>query len=173
MIQNYQLKQPAQRYARIGAFYAGLLPVMIGLLILIGIIDSAISFKNPLSLPIALGFVFGAPVIAWFSQAALAKRETINFRHLIEIALFWATMVHVFLGFAFLLFYVISGSGPTYGLALVYNVLKISMMLWAFMTIPLTVICCFIFKVSALRPIQTSSKNKEFSLKTRKEARLK
>ncbi|NNE57112.1 MAG: hypothetical protein HKN36_03305 [Hellea sp.] len=153
MYQKYQLRQPAKRYARIGAFYACLLPVIIGLMFLVGTFGQAFEIDKALNLPISLAFLFGTPIVAWLSQSAITRRKRLDYWNLVEVALLRATIVQIIIGLSYAIFY--TSQAPH--LIIFADLLRVSLtahtILWATITLPLTLICCLIFKHSALRPI--------------------
>lgn len=152
MLRQYTLKKPAERHARIGAFYACLLPMIIGLMMLGGHIGSTIDLRTAVTLPIAIGLIFGTPIVAWLSQDTLKRREQIDYLNLMEIALLRATILQFLFG-TLCIIYLYQSQNMFEFKSLLSACLTVHTIIWVLVTLPVTLICCVIFKLSALRPI--------------------
>jgi len=153
MFRNYTLKKPARRYARIGAFYAALLPVVIGLMLLGGLSNSAVNIEKILILPVSMALIFGTPIVAWLSQDAIAKRNNIDYGKLLEIVVLRATILQAVFG-SLCIVYIYNYSSNLFEFkSLISTFLSIHTILWGLVTLPLVLVCSIIFKLTALRPI--------------------
>ncbi len=153
MLRNYTLKQPARRHARIGAFYASVLPIIIGLLIMSGAFGTMNYADRSVSLPVALTFLLGAPLVAIISQSIIAKRQKIDFWNVVEVSLITATVMQIAFGTLYIIVYALTADtdpGFTY---LISTSLAIHAIFWFILTVPITLLCALIFRLSALRPI--------------------
>jgi len=153
MFRKYALKKPARRHARIGAFYAGLLPVIIGFMLLFGAFGEAMGLDRALLLPIAMVFLFGTPIVAWLSQDAIMQRERLDYMSLVEVALTRATIVQLIFGTLYLVYYLKSTSDMATISYLISTCVAAQVILWFAITLPMTLACSVIFKLSALRPV--------------------
>ena len=152
MFRPYKLKKPAVRHARIGAFYACLLPVTIGLMLLGGHIGATFDLKGALILPVSIGLIFGTPIVAWLSQDAVTRREKLDYWSLIEIAVVRATLLQIIFG-TICIIYLHQSVNIFEFKSLISACLTIHTILWCVVTVPVTMACCVIFKMFALRPI--------------------
>ncbi len=153
MFRKYVLKKPAVRHARIGAFYATLVPVIIGMILLLELARWGLGTAKAINLVIAVNMLFGAPIVALLSQIAISKRQKFDYWGIVEIALLRATIVQVGFGALYLLFYTLK----TQDMASFTQVLTTSIIahpvLWFTITLPLTLICALIFRLSAMRRV--------------------
>lgn len=153
MYKKYTLKQPAARSGRIGAFYAAILPCLIGLMVLSGVVRQEFDFDKALNLPLALAFIVGTPVCAWLTQDAVRQRPSVTYWEIFEIGLLRATILQTFFGLVFLIYYgIILGEESTLR-DLFSTGLLVQTILWAIVTLPLSMVCAVIFKLSAMRPV--------------------
>jgi len=153
MYPEYQIRQPAKRYARIGVFYACLVPVIIGLMVLVGTFGLILNFDQSLNFAVAIAFLVGTPIVAWLSQQAIAHRQKLNYRSLVEVALMRASIVQIIFGFGYMIYFTSRSPITIPFVELLGLSLTIYAIVWGTITLPLTLICCLIFKHSALRPI--------------------
>lgn len=153
MFRTYKLKQPANRHARIGAFYSALLPVVIGLMLLGGTAGSALNLEKAFLLPISIGLIFGTPIVAWLCQDAIARQERLDYWKLLEISLMRATLLQLIFGTLCIVFLYNNGSYSLFEFkSLMSAVLAVHTVLWGVITLPLSLACTVIFKLTALRP---------------------
>lgn len=153
MFRNYTLKKPANRHARIGAFYAALLPVIIGLMLLGGMSSSGLNIEKALILPIAIALIFGTPVVAWLFQDAISKQTRIDYWKLIEIALIRASILQLIFG-SICIVYIYNSSLDLFEFQSLFSAfISVHSILWVIITLPLTLVCSVIFKMTALRPL--------------------
>lgn len=153
MFRKYTLKKPANRHARIGAFYASLLPVIIGFMLLSAISQQTTSLWQSLNLPIAIALIFGTPIVAWLFQDAVKNLERIDYWKLVEIALFRATILQLIFGTICIVYLYNSTVNLFEFKSLISACLTVHTLLWIVVTMPLTLACSVIFKLSALRPL--------------------
>jgi len=106
-----------------------------------------------LMLPIAIIFLFGTPIVAWLSQDAIMRRERLDYMALVEVALVRASIVQLIFGSLYLLYYIKSTNDMATISYLLMTCITAHVILWFAITLPLTLICSVIFKLSALRPI--------------------
>lgn len=153
MFKNYTLKKPANRHARIGAFYAALLPVIIGLMLLGGMSSSGLNIEKALILPVAIALIFGTPVVAWLFQDAISKQTRIDYWKLIEIALIRASILQLIFG-SICIVYIYNSSLNLFEFQSLFSAfISVHSILWVIITLPLTLVCSVIFKITALRPL--------------------
>lgn len=152
MFRSYMLKKPANRHARIGAFYATLFPVTIGLLLLGGTAGDA-SLERVLTIPISIALIFGTPIVAWLSQSAIAKQTRLDYWKLIEITALRATILQLIFG-SLCIIYLFNSTHNLFEFKSLFSAfLSVHTILWFLMTVPLCIVCAVIFKLTALRPI--------------------
>ena len=152
MFKSYMLKKPANRHARIGAFYATLFPVTIGLLLLGGTVGD-LRPERALVVPIAIALIFGTPIVAWLSQSAIAKQSRLDYWKLLEITILRATILQLIFGSLCILYLYNSTHNLFEFKSLFSAFLSVHTILWFLMTMPLSLVCVVIFKLTALRPI--------------------
>ena len=153
MLKSYALKKPANRHARIGAFYAALLPVIIGLLLLGKVIGGDFGMERAIITPISISLVFGTPIVAWLSQDAIAKRNRLDYWKLLEITLTRATILQLIFGSLCIVYLYNSTLNLFEFKSLISAFITGHTMLWFVLTLPLSMVCIVIFKLTALRPI--------------------
>jgi len=153
MFRKYTLKKPAQRHARIGAFYACLMPMVIGFMLLGGMTGRVLDLHIAISLPIAIALIFGTPIVAWLTQDAVARRDRIDYWKLIEIALLRATVLQLIFGTLCIIYLYQSGLNLFQFQSLISACVTVHTIIWFLVTLPMTLSCCVIFKLSALRPV--------------------
>lgn len=153
MFKTYKLKQPANRHARIGAFYSALLPVIIGLMLLGGTAGSALNLEKALLLPISIGLIFGTPIVAWLCQDAITRQQRLDYGKLLEIALYRATVLQLIFGTLCIVYLY---NNTNYNMfefkSLISAFLVVHSALWFVITLPLSLVCSVIFKLTAMRP---------------------
>jgi len=152
MFRSYRLKKPADRYARIGAFYATLFPFTIGLLLLGGATGGA-SIERALVLPISISLIFGTPIVAWLSQKVIAKHKKLDYWKLFEITVLRATILQLLFGSLCIVYLYNSTHNLFEFKSLISAFLTVHTILWFVLTVPLSVVCIVIFKLTALRPV--------------------
>lgn len=152
MFKSYMLKKPANRHARIGAFYATLFPVTIGLLLLGGTAGD-LRPERALVVPISIALIFGTPIVAWLSQSAIAKQSRLDYWKLLEITILRATILQLIFGSLCILYLYNSTHNLFEFKSLFSAFLSVHTILWFLMTMPLSLVCVVIFKLTALRPI--------------------
>lgn len=152
MLRSYKLKKPANRHARIGAFYACLLPITIGLMLLGSYVSTTMDLRNAIILPVSIGLIFGTPIVAWLSQDAVTRREYLDYWNLLEIAILRATLLQLVFG-TICIVYLYQSVNLFEFKSLISAGLTVHTILWVVVTLPVTLACCVIFKMTALRPI--------------------
>jgi len=153
MYRRYTLKQPAARHARIGAFYAGILPVMIGFVVLSSSIGQEFSLDKTLNIPLAMAFILGTPTTAWLMQDAVKQRQRLTYWDVFEIMVIRATIVQLVFSLAFLIYFVFFTPFTLSFSKILSTGLTVQTIMWVVITLPLALVCAVIFKLSALRPI--------------------
>ena len=153
MFRKYTLKQPAQRHARIGAFYAALPPVIIGMICFINLFGRGVENSHPALLPTAIALVVGAPLVTIITQILITKRDKLDYWGIVEVALICATLVQIGFSGMYLVYYALTANT----LGIFSNVfsayLTMNAVLWVVSTLPLTLICAAVFRSSAMRPV--------------------
>jgi len=153
MFRTYKLKKPANRYARIGAFYSALLPVMIGLMLLGGSSGNVLNMEKAILLPLSISLIFGTPVVAWLSQEAIARQSRLDYWKLLEISLVRATILQLIFGTLCIVYLYNNSSFSLFEFkSLISAFLTVHTVLWGLITLPLSLACVVIFKLTALRP---------------------
>jgi len=147
MFREYKLKKPAVRSARIGAFYACLLPMMIGLMLLGGYTGRTLDLDEALIIPIAISLIFGTPIVAWLSQDAILKRNRLDYWNLLEITLLRATLLQLGFGTICIIYVYNSDINLFEFKSLISACLTVHTILWGIVTLPLTMACCVMFKL--------------------------
>ena len=141
-----------------GAVAACVLPVGLGLLFTVGLLSSALHHELFMTLPIALCFVFGAPLSAWLACRRLQRRVDTKrlapWRTSFAAGLKWSTLVHFgaaliyTIGFAVWVSHeaALSGRGLDEDLFLIgFMSAYINVILWCILTLPFALICSTIF----------------------------
>jgi len=153
MYKKYTLKQPATRSGIIGAFYVAIIPVVMGLIVLSGFAKQEFDYDQALHLPLAVAFIFGTPVVAWLTQDAVKSRGAVTYWDIFEIGLTRATILQTFFGIVFLIFYVTLATDKVPVSQMFSTGLMMQTILWGVVTLPLSLVCAVIFKLSAMRPV--------------------
>lgn len=152
MFRSYTLKKPANRHARIGAFYATLFPVTTGLLLLGGTAGD-VSLERLVIIPISIALIFGTPIVAWLAQSAISKHARLDYWKLLEITVLRASILQLIFG-SLCIVYLFNSTHNLFEFKSLFSAfLSVHTILWFLMTVPLSIVCVVIFKLTALRPI--------------------
>jgi len=141
------------RHARIGAFYSAILPIIIGLLVSMGLAEQEFNIDKAFNLPLTLAFIFGTPIAAWLTQDELMKRPKVTYWDIIEIGLIRATIIQAAFGIIFLIYYLLHTQNVGALGTLLSMGLALQAIFWVLITLPLTIVCAVVFKLSAMRPV--------------------
>ena len=168
----YKFKTPERFCVICGAIGACFIPVLLGLWVLIPRVEAISNTCNLMTdfenwndcaaydyeIAFGLTFIFATPCAAWLAIRRLRKayfaNNLVRFYSPISAGILSATFMHAISAIIF--FIVIIGSGYLLNELIYWHIIFIfifHLMLWVFITLPLSALCAVIFSFVALRSI--------------------
>ena len=151
-------REPRRPMFWLGVFCASLIPVCVGLFFFFQLRNTEFEYYEKLGViwPLALNFIIASPLVAFFSARRTAKLEPVKRGDVFKIALARASSAQFVFGMAHIAAVVsLIAFGVGGGVKMLVMIAALGivyhLVLWLLVTLPLTFICMWIFRVISLR----------------------